>query len=72
MSERSLAVWQFIQSHRNEKGISPTYREIGKACSIPTTSAVRYTLDILERESIIRRHAGVARGIVLLKEFESA
>ena len=65
MNGRTQAVLDFVKQYRTKKGISPSYREIGKGCGITSTSNVRYHLDILERDSLIKRHAGVARGIVV-------
>ncbi len=66
MTDRALQVYEYIKWFRSEKGIAPTYRELSKACNIPSTSLVRYYLDQLEREGLIERRAGVARGIVLV------
>jgi len=65
MNGRTQQVLEYIRKYRREKGISPTYREIGLACYITSTSGVRYHLDELERNGYITRHPGVPRGIVL-------
>ena len=66
MSDREQSVLKFIKRYRKERGISPTFREIGRACNISSTSIVSYYLKSLERRALIRRHANVPRGIVLL------
>ncbi len=60
-------VFNFIRTYRAMKGVSPTYREIGRACAIRSTSNVKIYLEELERQSRIKRYPGVARGIVLLE-----
>jgi len=61
-AERVLA---FIRVYKAERGMAPTYREIGAACGITTTSLVRYWLDKLERDGHLKRYRNVPRGIVL-------
>lgn len=63
--ELTQAVHQFITTYIAGHGYSPNMREIGEACHIGRTTAVRY-LDRLEMLGHIRRDLGVARGITLL------
>jgi repressor LexA len=65
---KAETVLQFIKDYKNERGIAPTYREIGQGCDIRSTSVVRYYLDYLERKGYIKRLDGVARGIVLCED----
>ena len=66
LSGRGQEIFNFIRDFRAEKGISPTYREIGAACGITSTAIVRYWLDQLEMSGLIKRHKNVPRGIVIL------
>lgn len=61
-------VFEFIRDYWRRKGISPSYREIGRACGLSSTSSVRYWLDALERQGYIKRYRGISRGIVLQEE----
>ncbi len=68
MSEKSQQIFDFIQEYIALYGMAPTYREIGDACHLASTSQVRYYLDQLERIGRIRRRPGVARGVRVLAE----
>ena len=65
MDDRTGQVYKFLRSYHKKHGIAPTFREIGQACGINSTSNVRYHLDLLERAGLIERKPGVARGIVV-------
>jgi repressor LexA len=65
---RAAGMLRFIVEYREQRQISPTYREIGEACRISTTSLVRYHLDKLEMMGYIRRLRGVPRGIIPVKD----
>ena len=71
MNGRTQQILEFVRKYRREKGISPTYREIGLACYITSTSGVRYHLDVLERNGYITRQPGVPRGIALNETLEA-
>jgi repressor LexA len=68
LSERQRAILTFIQKHQNETGFPPTIREIGEACSIPSTSVVNYNLNKLVDGSFITRTPDKSRGIRLNKD----
>lgn len=53
-----------IDYKKHNDGASPSIREIGAACSITSTSVVRYILMSLEKEGHIRLAEG-SRGIVV-------
>lgn len=63
--ERVNLVWEFILKYWAANGLAPTYREIGEACEINSTSLVRYYLDRLQVAGKIERKPGVARGIII-------
>ena len=48
LSARQEAILDFIGNFVDENGYPPTIREIGKACSISSTSVVNYNLNKLE------------------------
>jgi len=68
LSERAEQILIFIREYRQRRGVSPSYRDIGKACGIPTTSLVSYWLERLESAGKIRRHRGTPRGIYWVEE----
>jgi predicted MarR family transcription regulator len=56
-------VYRFICAFkRDHDGNSPSVSEIGQACSISSTSVVRYSLDSLERLGLIECGYGGNRG----------
>ena len=62
-------IFRFIRSEISTKGIPPTIREIGKRFDISSTNGVRYFLEKLEDERLIRRSDRTARGIRLAKAY---
>lgn len=72
LGERSERVLDFLIEFKQKRGMAPTYREIGQACEISTTSLVDYHLEVLARAGFIRRYPGVARGIVILEGSDGA
>jgi SOS-response transcriptional repressor LexA len=66
MTATTNQVLKFVTSHmEQEKGRSPSYREIMKACHIGSTSVVNYHLNILAEQGQIEIVPGVARSIRL-------
>ena len=65
MPDRAEEVLNFIKDYKTQRGIAPTYREIGRACGMTSTAVVKSRLDWLERAGFITRYPGVSRGIVL-------
>lgn len=64
LSLRQHRILEFIDQFIEEKGYSPSIRDIVKGCAISSTSVVDYNLRILERQGQLRRDAEVSRGIV--------
>jgi len=56
----------FIRDYVRQRGYAPTYREIGREVGVNSTSLISTYLSILEKRGVIRRHKGVARGIVVI------
>jgi len=63
--QRTEAILAYIVRFLADHGAPPTVREIGDHFNIRSTNGVCYHLDLLERERLIRRRRGHARGIQL-------
>jgi len=63
MNDRARDILGFIQRFTRDKGFPPTIREIGEAFAISSTNGVRYYLQILEREGLLKRSSKLSRGI---------
>jgi len=61
------SVLAFVQRFWQERGYSPTMREIADACGINSTSVIAYTLDTLEARGLLKRQLSISRSIVLTK-----
>ncbi len=68
MPEKARTILNYITDYKTRRGIAPTYREIGASCGVPSTSLVRYYLDMLEVGGHVVRLKGVSRGILLAEE----
>lgn len=62
---RTRKIFDFLVHYQADQGAPPTVREIGEHFGIRSTNGVCYHLDLLEKEGIIRRRRGHARGIFL-------
>jgi len=58
-------ILQFIHDFIDERGYSPTVRDILKGCDISSTAVVQYHLDVLEKEGRIHRDPEIFRSIRL-------
>ena len=58
-------ILQFIHGFIDERGYSPTVRDIQKGCDISSTAVVQYHLDVLEKEGRIHRDPEIFRSIRL-------
>jgi repressor LexA len=67
-SERAQQVLHFVKCYKLQHGVAPSYREIGAACGINSTSQVSLHLKQLEQDGYIKRLKGVPRGIVVMAE----
>ncbi len=65
LSDRQVRVREFVREYVDENGYPPTFREIGRAVGITSTSVVRYTLDALEKAGILRRAPNRSRALAL-------
>ncbi len=67
MTPRALQVLDFICAYkRRHDGNSPSIRQIGDSCSIPSTSTAWYYLDQLEKSGKIKSGKSSSRSIEVL------
>jgi repressor LexA len=66
LSERQRCILCFI-TEKQQEGWTPSVREIGEAVGLKSSAAVQKHLDSLERQGYIRRFAGKARVIQVIK-----
>jgi repressor LexA len=66
LSETRQRIFKYIRDFIDDRGYSPTVRDILKGCNISSTAVVQHHLNILEREGHIHRDPEVFRSIQLL------
>jgi len=64
-------ILHFIHGFIDERGYSPTVRDILKGCAISSTAVVQYHLDVLEKEGRIHRDPEIFRSIRLSEKKSS-
>jgi len=64
-------ILQYIHGFIDERGYSPTVRDILKGCEISSTAVVQYHLDVLEKEGRIHRDPEIFRSIRLSQKRNS-
>lgn len=60
-------VLDFIVEHTEKLGFSPTNREICRALGFSSTNSVHEHLIALERKGFIKRQAGLARTLTVVR-----
>ena len=60
-------IFEYIRKEISLRGFPPTIREIGERFDISSTNGVRYFLDRLEKEGLIKRRSRTARGIEIVE-----
>jgi repressor LexA len=65
---RQQAILEFISSHNKEKGYSPTFREIGEAVGLKSSSTVYGHIERLERRGLIRHKPSLPRTLEVISE----
>ena len=68
LTDRQLAVLQFIQSHQASQGYPPTIREIGEQLGIKSTNGVNDHLKALERKGMLSRVGSKSRAREVLSD----
>lgn len=66
LTKKQLAVIDFIQDYTEEKGCSPTYREIMAGLKLNSVSAVAEHIDNLVEKGVIRKVPTAARTLEIL------
>ena len=66
LTKKQLAVVDFIQDFTEEKGCSPTYREIMTGLKLKSVSAVAEHIDNLVEKGVIRKVPTAARTLEVL------
>ncbi len=65
LSARQQQILNFIQYSTEEKGYSPSVREIGKAVGLASPSTVKHHLDSLQQKGLLARDGGLPRALRL-------
>jgi repressor LexA len=60
---RREQIIEFIRQYSEEHGFAPSIREIAKAVGVRSTKAVKYHLDVLVKEGLLKRTDRQARAI---------
>lgn len=68
LSQRQQLVLDAIRSHVNTHGFAPSFREIGNAAGLKSTSSVKHQLSTLEEKGFIRISANKGRAIELVED----
>lgn len=66
LTKKQLAVLDFLQDFMDEKGISPSYREIQAGLGLSSVSAVAEHIDNLVEKGVLRKIPGSARSLEIL------
>ena len=66
LTKKQLAVLDFIQDFTDEKGFSPSYREIQAGLELSSVSAVAEHIDNLVKKGVIRKTPNTARALEIL------
>lgn len=66
LTKKQLAVLDFIQDFTDEKGFSPSYREIQSGLGLSSVSVVAEHIDNLVKKGVIRRAPNTARSLEIL------
>ncbi|MBQ6461351.1 hypothetical protein IJJ36_02900 [Candidatus Saccharibacteria bacterium] len=66
LTKKQLAVLDFLQDFTEEKGYSPSYREIQAGLGLSSVSAVAEHIDNLVNKGVIKKVPGAARSLEIL------
>jgi repressor LexA len=69
--DRRNRILEFVRTYTDEHGFAPSIREIGGAVGVRSTKAVKYHLDILVNEGLLKRAPRQARGISSIRQPDS-
>ena len=66
LTKKQLAVLDFLRDFTEEKGYSPSYREIQAGLGLSSVSAVAEHIDNLVNKGILKKVPGAARSLEIL------
>ncbi len=66
LTKKQLALINFVQDFTEEKGYSPSYREIMAGMGLSSVSAVAEHVDNLVEKGVLRKNPGTARSLEIL------
>ncbi len=66
LTKKQLAVLNFIEDFVEERGLSPTYREIMAGLDLTSVSAVAEHVDNLVEKGVLKKTPGAARTLEVL------
>ncbi len=66
LTKKQLAVLDFLRDFTDEKGYSPSYREIQAGLGLSSVSAVAEHIDNLVNKGVLKRAPGEARSLEIL------
>lgn len=66
LTKKQLAVLNYIEDFTEEKGCSPSYREIQAGLELSSVSAVAEHIDNLVGKGVIKKQPGAARSLEIL------
>ena len=66
LTKKQLAVINFIESFEDEKGYSPSYREIMAGLELSSVSAVAEHIDNLVTKGVLKKNPGEARSLEVI------
>ena len=66
LTERQRMILEAISSYQNERGFSPSFRDIGKATGLKSPSSVKHQLQTLQEKGFVRLNANKGRAIEIL------
>ena len=69
--DRRTRILEFVRTYTDEHGFAPSIREIGRAVGIRSTKAVKYHLDIMVGEGLLKRTPKQARGLATAHQPDS-
>ena len=66
LTKKQLALLDFLQDFTEEKGYSPSYREIMSGLGLSSVSAVAEHIDNLVAKGVLKKVPGAARSLEIL------
>ena len=66
LTKKQLAVLEFIQDFTEEKGLSPSYREIQSGLGLSSVASVAEHIDNLVAKGVLQKNPGAARSLEIL------